>query len=301
MNPIILAVISIGAIALVLSVILYVISKKFAVKEDPRIAQIIEVLPGANCGGCGFPGCGGLAAAICKSQNLDGKACPVGGAPVMEKVAAIMGLETVADEPKVAVVRCNGSCENRPKVNVYDGVRSCAVASMLYGGETLCSYGCLGCGDCVRACKFSALSMDPQTGLPTVDEDKCTACGACQKACPKGVIELRYKGRKNRRVYVRCVNKDKGAVTRKACKTGCIGCGLCVKTCPFEAISLEYNLAYIDYAKCKSCRKCEEICPQKAIAALNFPPRKPKEEAPAASKPADPQPQKIETQKQENQ
>lgn len=286
MNVILIAVISLGAIALVAAVILYWASKKFAVYEDPRIAQVAAVLPQANCGGCGYPGCSGFADACVKAGSLEGKLCPVGGQAVMAKVADILGLAAEASEPKVAVVRCNGTCANRPRTNQYDGARSCAIAAALYGGETGCSFGCLGCGDCVAACKFDAIRMNPETGIPEVDEEKCTACGACAKACPKGIIEIRLKGKKSRRVYVSCVNKDKGAVARKACSAACIGCGKCVKTCPFEAITLENNLAYIDYNKCKSCRKCEEACPQGSIIALNFPPRKPKtEEAPVAAAP----------------
>ncbi|EJW93038.1 ferredoxin [gut metagenome] len=283
MNLILIAVISLGAIALVLAAILYVASKKFAVYEDPRIAKVAEVLPQANCGGCGYPGCSGFADACVKAGSLDGKFCPVGGQPVMAKVADILGLAAAESEPKVAVVRCNGTCANRPRTNQYDGAKSCAIVSALYGGETGCSFGCLGCGDCVAACQFGAIRMNPETGLPEVDEAKCTACGACAKACPKNVIEIRPQGKKSRRVYVSCVNKDKGAVARKVCTTSCIGCGKCVKVCPFEAITLENNLAYIDPTKCKSCRKCEEVCPQGAIVALNFPPRKPKTEEAAAT------------------
>ena len=282
MSLILVAVISLGAIGLVAAIILYVASKKFAVYEDPRIGQVAEVLPQANCGGCGYPGCGGFAAACVKAGSLDGKFCPVGGQPVMDKVAGILGLEATAAEPKVAVVRCNGTCENRPRTTQYDGVRSCAIAHATYGGETGCTFGCLGCGDCVSACKFGALHMTPETGLPEVDEEKCPACGACVKAGPRNIIELRPKGKNNRRVYVQCVNQDKGAVARKACTAACIGCGKCVKVCPFEAITLENNLAYIDPAKCKSCRKCEMECPKGAIHAINFPPRKQKTEAPAA-------------------
>ena len=286
MSLILVAVISLGAIGLISAVILYVASKKFAVYEDPRIAQVAEVLPQANCGGCGFPGCSGFAAACVKAGSLEGKMCPVGGQPTMEKVASILGLEAAASEPKVAVVRCNGTCANRPKLTQYDGVRSCVVANSTFGGETGCTFGCLGCGDCVSACQFDAIHMNPETGLPEVDESKCTACGACSKACPRNIIEIRPKGKNNRRVYVQCVNKDKGAVARKACAAACIGCGKCVKVCPFEAITLENNLAYIDPAKCKSCRKCEMECPQQAIVAVNFPPRKPKADAPAAEKQA---------------
>ena len=141
MSLILVAVISLGAIGLISAVILYVASKKFAVYEDPRIAQVAEVLPQANCGGCGFPGCSGFAAACVKAGSLEGKMCPVGGQPTMEKVASILGLEAAASEPKVAVVRCNGTCANRPKLTQYDGVRSCVVANSTFGGETGCTFG----------------------------------------------------------------------------------------------------------------------------------------------------------------
>ena len=300
MNVILIAVISLGAIALVLAAVLYVASKKFAVYEDSRIAQVSEVLPQANCGGCGYPGCSGFADACVKAGSLEGKLCPVGGQPVMEKIAEILGLAAEVSEPKVAVVRCNGTCANRPRLNQYDSAKSCAIAAALYGGETGCSFGCLGCGDCVAACQFGAIKMNEETGIPEVDEAKCTACGACVKACPKNIIEIRPTGKKSRRIYVQCVNKDKGAVARKACTVACIGCGKCVKVCAFEAITLENNLAYIDYNKCKSCRKCEEACPQGSIIALNFPPRKPKAEGEAvaakpAAKPAEAPAQTVET------
>ena len=278
MNLILIAVLSLGIIALIIAVVLYAASKKFAVYEDPRIAQVAEILPQANCGGCGFPGCSGFATACVKSDTLDGKNCPVGGPDLMSQVASILGREAGTAEPMLAVVRCSGSCANRPRLNVYNGAQSCAIAASLYGGETGCSYGCLGCGDCVSVCLFDAIHMNPETGLPEVVEDKCTACGACVKACPKSIIELRSKGKKSRRVYVSCVNKDKGAITRKACEVGCIGCGKCVKVCTFDAITMENNLAYIDYNKCKLCRKCVEVCPQNTIIEENFPPRKPKVE-----------------------
>ena len=279
---ILIAIISLGVIGIIGALLLYWASKKFEVHEDPRIGQ--SVLPGANCGGCGYPGCAGFAGACVKADSLEGMLCPVGGAPVMAKIATILGKEAAAAEPKVAVVRCNGTCQARPKTNKYDGVKSCAIASALYGGETGCTFGCLGYGDCVKACNFDAIHINPETGLPEVDEDKCTACGACAKACPKNVIELRKKGPKSRRIFVSCVNKDKGAVARKACANACIGCGKCAKECPFEAITVENNVAYIDYTKCRMCRKCVAVCPTGAIHELNFPPRK--EAAPAAPKSA---------------
>ncbi len=279
MNLILVAVISLGVIGLISAVILFGASKKFAVYEDPRIGKVAEVLPHANCGGCGYPGCSGFAEACVKACSLEGKLCPVGGQPVMARVAAILGLESTATEPKVAVVRCNGSCEHCPHVTLYDGTHSCAIMNSTYGGETGCTFGCLGCGDCADACQFNAIRMNSETGLPEVNENACTACGACVKSCPRHIIEIRPKGKNNHRIYVSCVNKDKGAVARKACSVGCIGCGKCVKVCSFEAITLENNLAYIDPAKCRLCRKCEQECPLGAIRAVNFPPRKQKTDA----------------------
>ena len=261
----------IAGLGLVLAVILWLIAEKFKVVEDPRIDEVEKVMPGANCGGCGFAGCRAFADSAVKAPDLDSHFCPVGGNDVMQKVAAILGHELKAKAPMVAVVRCNGSCEARPTVNDYDGAASCKVKAALYSGDTGCSYGCLGCGDCVGACQFGALSMDPATGLPVVDEAKCTACGACVKACPKAIIELRAKGPRGMRLFVSCVNKDRGPAVKKACANACIGCGICAKTCTHEAIVFENNVAYIDYAKCKLCRECEALCPTNAIHGVGFP------------------------------
>ena len=223
----------------------------------------------------------------CDGGSLEGLLCPVGGQAVMDQVADLLGMAAANTEPLVAVVRCYGTCELRPRVAEYDGLMTCSAVNATGRGETGCGYGCLGCGDCVSACNFDAIKMNPETGLPEVDEDKCTSCGACVKACPRHIIELRKKGPKNRRVYVRCVNKDKGAVARKNCKVACIGCGKCEKVCKFDAITIENNLSYIDPNKCRLCTKCVDECPTGAIVKVNFPVRKPKP-APAAeeAKPA---------------
>lgn len=267
-------VLTLCALGILAAVILYLVAQKFKVYEDPRIDQTEALLPGANCGGCGYPGCRGLAEALVKNDDISQMYCPVGGGPTMKTVAEFLGKSAPEKEPQLAEVRCNGSCDKRPRTNIYDGAPSCAVASSLYAGETGCSYGCLGKGDCVAVCNFDALHMNPETGLPEVDAEKCTACGACVKVCPHMIIELRKKGPKNRRVYVSCVNRDKGALARKACQVACIACGKCVKVCPFEAITLENNLAYIDPYKCRLCRKCVAECPTNAIVEVNFPPRR---------------------------
>ena len=270
-NTIIWTIAILTVLGLLLSLILFWVAKKFKVEEDPRIDEVEKVMPGANCGGCGFAGCRAFADAAVHAPNLDNNYCPVGGNEVMKKVAEILGYEVKEKAPQVAVVRCNGSCDNRPRTNIYDGVQSCRVKAALYSGDTGCSFGCLGCGDCVKACQFGAISMDPATGLPVVDESKCTACGACAKACPKHIIEIRDKGPRGMRMYVSCVNKDKGPVARKACAAACIGCGLCAKTCQRDAIVIEGNLAYIDFSKCKLCRECEAVCPTGAIHGVNYP------------------------------
>jgi Na+-translocating ferredoxin:NAD+ oxidoreductase RNF subunit RnfB len=262
------------ALGVLSALILYFVAQKFKVHEDPRIDTVEGMLPGANCGGCGFPGCRGMADALVNSNDISTLFCPAAGNAVMSSIASLIGKAATEKDPSVAVVRCGGSCAKRPRTNIYDGAPSCAVAAMLYGGDTGCTYGCIGNGDCVVACRFNAIEMDVSTGLPVVDKAKCTACGACVKACPKTLIEVRKHGVKNRHIYVSCRNMDKGAVVRKACNVACIACGKCEKVCEFEAITIANNLAFIDQYKCKLCRKCVAECPTGAIVEINFPPHK---------------------------
>lgn len=276
-----IAILVLGVIGFLSAIVLFFASKKFAVWEDPRIKQVTDLLPQANCGGCGYPGCSGFASACVKAAEnggLNGLNCAPGGSEVMSQIADILGLQASSAAAKVAVVRCQGTCDKRPSNAEFDGMNTCCVQNMLGMGETQCQYGCLGEGDCAKSCMFGAISVNPSTGIAEVDEAKCTGCGACIKTCPRNLIELRTQGPKNRKVVVLCNNKDKGIFATKACQASCIGCGKCVKVCEkFEAITLIGNLAYIDAEKCKMCRKCEEVCPRGVIKAFNFPPRKPKE------------------------
>lgn len=287
MSVLLSTILTLCALGVLAAIVLYFVAQKFKVYEDPRIDTTESMLPGANCGGCGFPGCRGLADALVKNDDISSLYCPVGGADTMKKVADFLGKSAPDKEPQVAVLRCNGSCDKRAKTNTFNGARSCAVSAALYGGESGCSYGCLGMGDCVNVCNFDAIKVNPATGLVEIDEDKCTGCGACVKACPKMVLELRKKGPKGRKVFVACANKEKGAIARKSCTAACIACSKCVKACPFEAITIEGNLAYIDDQKCRLCRKCVAECPTGAIIEKNFPPKKEVAPAPAVEKTAE--------------
>jgi Na+-translocating ferredoxin:NAD+ oxidoreductase RNF subunit RnfB len=260
------------------AVILYFVAQKFKTFEDPRIDEVQALLPAANCGGCGFAGCRNFAEALVNADKFDGLNCPVGGSEVMGKAANLLGREAVIFDPQVAVLLCNGSPAVRPRTSIYNGASDCRISNNLYIGETDCSYGCLGNGDCVRACIFNAIYMDPVTELPVIIDEKCVACGACGKACPRNLIELRKKAKKDRKIYVACSNCDKGGPARKACRVACIGCNKCVKVCEAGAIKMENNLAWIDVQKCTFCRKCVAECPTEAILEHNFPPRKQKAE-----------------------
>jgi Na+-translocating ferredoxin:NAD+ oxidoreductase RNF subunit RnfB len=199
----IIAIATLSGLGIISGVLLYLVAKQFRVEEDPRIEEVEKALPGANCGACGFAGCRNFAESCTKSEDISKLHCPVGGNATMKRVAQILGKTAMEKDPMVAVLRCNGCFSNRPRRNRFDAAQSCTIAHLHYQGETDCPYGCIGFGDCLKACKFDAIEIDPNTGLPVINEEKCTACGACVRACPRSLIEMRLKGPKGRRVYVR--------------------------------------------------------------------------------------------------
>jgi Na+-translocating ferredoxin:NAD+ oxidoreductase subunit B len=267
-------IISLSLLGAISAIVLYFVAQRFKVYEDPRIDLVEAELPAANCGGCGYAGCRNLAEYLVSAESMDGLFCPVGGNTVMAKIASVLGREAIAQDPRIAVLRCNGACEYRPLTSLYDGVSSCAIVSALTGGDTGCTYGCVGCGDCVVSCSFDALHMDSVTGLPVVDDNKCTACGACIKSCPKNLFELRKKWKGDKKIYIACMNEDRGPVASKNCLVACIGCGKCYKICPHDAIVMHKTLAFIDSDKCRLCRKCIAECPTHSILEIGFPVKK---------------------------
>jgi Na+-translocating ferredoxin:NAD+ oxidoreductase RNF subunit RnfB len=268
LNHILLAALLLGAIGLIAAIILFFVSKLFYVHEDPLIEEVAECLPLANCGGCGFPGCKGLAEAIVNAGSMKGLVCPAGNDKTFTDIAEALGIETVVMIPHIAVLHCNGSCTNAPEKAFYNSALSCAYAASIFVGKSGCVYGCLGCGDCVSVCKFDAIFMNPETKLPKINEYKCTGCSACVKVCPRNLIEIRKKDKLGRRVFVACSNQEKGATAKKNCTVACIGCGKCAKVCAINAIKIENFLARIDENKCNLCYKCVNECPTYAIHAV---------------------------------
>lgn len=248
-----------GGLGFIFAVLLSVASQVFAVEVDPKVDEIRNALPGANCGACGFPGCDGLASAIAEGKAAV-NACNVGGQATAENIANIMGVNASNVEKKVATVLCQGDCDKAKDKYVYNGIEDCRIESILQGGSKSCSYGCLGCGTCMDICPFDAIHME--NGIAVVDKDKCTACMKCIEVCPKSIIELVPY---DNQCVVKCKNENKGKEVRNDCSIGCIGCQICVKNCPVEAIGFENNLAKIDYDVCINCGICASKCPTKAI------------------------------------
>lgn len=269
------SILSLGALGAAFGCLLAYAGTQFAVEVDEKVEAIQGVLPGANCGACGRPGCAAMAAAIAKGE-APVNACPVGGTAVAAKISELMGTNVpVSADVKVACVMCSGGCSRRAN---YQGIPSCRAANLVGGGVESCAYGCLGYGDCVRVCPFDAISMTSD-GVPFIDEEKCQNCGLCMKECIKQLIMTVPKAAA---VHVNCSSQDTGVAVRKTnCNTGCIGCGICEKTCPFSAIKVikdvsdeawlkanprkMRNIAVIDYSKCRSCGLCVSKCPTHAL------------------------------------
>lgn len=259
-TAIIVAAVVVGGVGILIGFFLGISGEKFKVEVDEREEAILGVLPGNNCGGCGYAGCSGLAAAIVKGEAPVNQ-CPVGGAPVAAKVGEIMGIAAEEGVKKVAFVKCAGTCEKANTDYEYTGNEDCAAMAFVpNGGPKSCNYGCLGYGSCVKACPFDAIHI--VDGIAVVDKEACKACGKCVDACPKHLIELiPYK----QKTFVQCNSNEKGKALMDVCQVGCIGCRLCERNCEAGAITVNNFLAHIDADKCTNCGVCAEKCPRKII------------------------------------
>ena len=265
---IVIAIGILGGLGLVFGLILAVASKVFYVETDPRLDALNECLPGANCGGCGYAGCGGYAEAVLKGEAEIGK-CASGGNECSQAMAEIMGVKAEVMLRKVALVKCsgyrgfdaNGKELGARRKAEYEGFQDCMAATKVGGhGITACKYGCLGFGNCVKACKYDAISV--VQGIAKVDSEKCVGCMSCAAVCPRQlIVPVEY----DKHVLIACSSHAKGSVTIRGCSQGCIGCSLCAKVCPLDAITIDKNLAIIDYSKCDSCGLCATVCPKHLI------------------------------------
>ena len=264
------AVLVLGALGCVFGLVLAVASKVFEVKSDPRLVEILDCLPGANCGGCGYTGCGGYAEAVLKGEAAIGL-CASGGTECAVAMGEIMGVKVADVTRKVALVRCSGyrgvDAEGKEKgakmKGEYEGFQDCLAASKVGGnGPLACKFGCLGFGNCIKACQYDAIHI--VDGVAKVDPEMCKGCMACAAECPRNlIVPVDY----DKHTIIACASQAKGAVTVRGCTQGCIGCGICVKICPHDAIKIENNLAVIDYSICTECGLCAAVCPKKLIAS----------------------------------
>jgi len=265
MNEILIAALVVGAIGALCAVVLVLASKFFLVEENEKIREIRECLPGANCGACGYAGCDGYAKALAEEEGIKTNLCIPGADAVAKQIAEILGVEAEDVVEQVAVIHCYGDCNHTSKKMEYEGIASCAAAKTLYGGEGLCTYGCIGLGDCVSVCPQKAICIE--NGIAHIDTRACIGCGLCAKSCPRGIIELMADVK---RVLVTCNNQEKGAVVRKKCDQGCIGCKMCEKHCSAGAIKVVDNLARINYELCEHCDTCASVCPVGCILVSDF-------------------------------
>lgn len=255
---------TLGGLGAMAGVGLGLAAKKFHVDVDPRIQQIDDVLPHAQCGACGYPGCIPFATAVVEGDApADG--CTVGGAKTARDVADVMKIEVEvkSEEAVIAAILCKGGEKEVRKKFQYDGFKDCSAAKIVAGGDKACEFACVGYGDCVRACPFPGAIWMNDNLLPEVSPTICTGCGMCEPACPVNIIVMSPI---SRQVHVNCASHDKGPVVKKICDVGCIGCDICIKACPYDALSLEDNLAVMDYNKCTNCGLCVPVCPTKTIS-----------------------------------
>jgi Na+-translocating ferredoxin:NAD+ oxidoreductase RNF subunit RnfB len=260
MDSIIVAVLYVTVIGIICAVILSVASKILHVDADERVAQLLECLPGSNCGACGFAGCSGYAAVLASNPDAQTNLCTPGGEDVVKKLSALLGVEEGRLVTKHAVIHCRGDNSVRQKKTDYQGIYTCAAARRLFGGESSCAYGCLGYGDCQKVCPSGAICVE--NGLARINPALCSGCGICAKACPNKLISV-YADTVGAVVF--CGNREKGAAARKKCGNCCLGCGKCVRKCPSKAIEIRDNLAVIEYEKCDGCGKCVKECAARCI------------------------------------
>ena len=264
MNPIIGSVIAVSSIGLLCAIMLTIVSKLMDVPVDECVAKIRDILPGANCGACGFAGCDGYAEGLVNDGAKTNRCAP-GGDGVSHSISEILGVDFEDVIEQVAVCHCVGAHGIAVKKMEYEGVRTCKAAKMHYSGESACPYGCVGFGDCAAVCPNDAICVED--GIARINSRRCIGCGMCVKICPSNLIRVYDDTIK---VLVTCSSHERGATVRKLCTAGCIGCGKCSKECPEGAVSMNNNLAVIDYGKCAGCGHCAETCPTGAIHAANF-------------------------------
>jgi len=260
LNAILIPVLSLSAVAFCLSLIIVFISKKFVVHEEPLVGTVYELLPHANCGACGFPGCEAFAKALVKTRDSS-LSCPPGGTQLAEQLGYALGMKMAEVKPVVSVVACQGTYENAKATAEYEGINNCWAAKQCISGTKVCPFACFGLGSCVAVCKYGAMRLE--NGIVVVDENKCTGCGLCIEECPQKVLVMQNKTKS--RYTVACRSTDKGAATRKYCKVGCIACNKCVNVCEYDAVKVENFVAKIDPEKCTACNKCLEACPTNTI------------------------------------
>ncbi|MBQ9690514.1 MAG: RnfABCDGE type electron transport complex subunit B [Eggerthellaceae bacterium] len=269
MSDLLIPIILLVGTGVIAGIILTIASKMMYVPVDETVAKIQEALPGANCGGCGYPGCDGYAQALGTEEGVSAAQCPVGGQDLVNRLSEILGRESLEMEEMVATVLCKGNHTATRPIMERDNITSCKDARMFFDGGWACGHGCLGLGDCVASCEFNAIKVI--NGVAVVDRDNCTGCTSCVKVCPPQIITMMPKKQK---IYVACSSTDKAPVAKKACDNACIACSKCVKECPYDAIHIENNVAVIDYEKCTNCGKCEVVCPTSVIISLKKPRKK---------------------------